>query len=98
MKVSFILYDDMEPLLKKVNTCYNNPKKPSASKINQHTASGYSLFTHCSFDAIKNKHNYYREQDCMKLFSKDLKKHSKTVINYEKKEMTALRNKENDSY
>ena len=98
MKVSFILYANMDPLLEKINACYNNPKNPSASKINQHAASGYSLFTHCSFDAIKNKHNYYREQDCMKLFSKDLKKHSKTIINYEKKEMMALTNKENESY
>ena len=58
MIVSFIIFADMESLLKKIDTCHNNPKRPSTSKINLHTACGYSLFTHCSFDATKNKHDY----------------------------------------
>ena len=53
MKVPFIIYADLESLLEKMNTCHNNPKKSSTTKINKHTASGYSLFTNCSFDAIK---------------------------------------------
>ena len=73
MKNSFIIYADFESLLEKVSTCQNNPKKSSTTKINKHTASGYSLFTHCSFDNTKNKHNYYRTQDCMKNFCKYLK-------------------------
>ena len=36
--------------LKKMNTCHNNPKTSSTTKINKHTASAYSLFTHCPFD------------------------------------------------
>ena len=28
-------------LLEKMNTCHNNPKKSSKTKINKHTASGY---------------------------------------------------------
>ena len=53
MKVLFINYDDLESLLEKMNTCHNNPEKSSATKINKHTPSGYSLFTHCSFDTKK---------------------------------------------
>ena len=54
MKVPFIIYADLESLLEKMNTCENNdPKKSSTTKINQHALSGYSLFTHCSFDIIK---------------------------------------------
>ena len=45
MKVPFIIYADLESLLEKMNTCYNNPEKSSATKINKHTPSGYSLFT-----------------------------------------------------
>ena len=52
--------------LKKVITCHNNPKNLSRAKINKHTSSGYSLFTQCSFDATKNKLDYYRVKDCMK--------------------------------
>ena len=47
MKVVFIIYADLESLLEKMNTCNNNPKKSSTTKINKHTPSGYSLFTHC---------------------------------------------------
>ena len=51
MKVPFIIYADLESLLEKMNTCHNNPKKSSTTKINIHTPSGYSIFTHWSFDA-----------------------------------------------
>ena len=50
MKVPFIIYVDLESLLQKMDTCHNNSKTSSATKINKHTHSGYSLFTHCSFD------------------------------------------------
>ena len=66
MKVPFIIYADIESFLKIMNTCHNNPEKSSAIKINKHTLSGYSLFTHCSFDATKNKLDYYTGKNCMK--------------------------------
>ena len=56
MKVPFIIYAGLNSLLEKRNTCHNNPEKPSTTKINKHTPSGYSLFTHSSLDATKNKH------------------------------------------
>ena len=55
MKVPLIIYTDLEPLLEKTNTCHNHPKKSSKTKVNKHAPSGYSLFTHCSFDTTKNK-------------------------------------------
>ena len=73
MKAAFIIYANSEPLLEKMSTCHNNPKKISKTKINNDNASGYSLFTHCSFDATKNKFDHFRGQDCMKRFCKDLK-------------------------
>ena len=36
-------------LLEKMSTCCNNPEKSPTTNINKHTASGYSLFTNCSF-------------------------------------------------
>ena len=67
LKVPFIIYADLESLLEKMNTCHNNPKKSSTTKRNKHTPSGYSLFTHCSFNATKNKLDYYRGKNCMNL-------------------------------
>ena len=40
---------------KKIDRCHNNPKNSSTAEINKHTASGYSLFTHCSLDATKKQ-------------------------------------------
>ena len=50
IKLPFIIYADLECLLEKMSTCYNNPRESSTTEINKHTPSGYSLFTHCSFD------------------------------------------------
>ena len=90
VKLPFVIYDDLECLLEKMSTCINNPNESSTTKINKHTPSGYSIFTHCSFDESKNKLNYYRDKDCMKKFSKDLREHASKIINYEKKKMILL--------
>ena len=45
----------MESLHQKITTCFSNLEKSSATKINKHTAFGYSLFIHCSFDNRKKK-------------------------------------------
>ena len=76
IRVPFIIYADLECLLEKMNTCYDNPEKSSTTKINKHSPSGYSLFTHCSFDATKNKLDYYRGKNCMKNFCLDLREHA----------------------
>ena len=76
MKLPFVIYADLECLLEKMSTCINNPNESSTTKINKHVPSGYSIFTHCSFDESKNKLNYYRGKDCMKKFSKDLREHA----------------------
>ena len=91
MKLSFVIYADLECLLEKMSTCINNPNESSTTKIDKHTPSGYSIFTHCSFDKSKNKLNYYRGKDCMKKFSKDLREHVSKIISYEKKKMIPLR-------
>ena len=85
MKFPFTIYADLESLLEKISTCHNNHKRSSTAKINKRTPSGYSLFTHCSFDSTKNKLDYYRGEDCMKNFCIDLREHATKLINYEKK-------------
>ena len=98
MKVPFIIYTDLECLLKKMSTCINNPNESSTTKINKHTLSGYSIFSHCSFDKSKNKLNYYRGKDCMKKFCKDLKEHATRIMNHEKKKIIPLTKEEKINY
>ena len=73
LKVPFIIYADLESLLKKIHSCQNNPEKSYTEKKAKHTPSDYALFTCCSFDALKNKLDFYGEEDCMERFCKDLK-------------------------
>ena len=98
IKIPFTIYADLECLLEKMRTCQNDPNKSSTSKINKHTPSGYSIFTNCSFDESKNKISYYRGDDCMKKFCKDLREHSTKIINYEKKKMISLTTEEKIHY
>ena len=80
----------MEPLLERMSICYNNPKKPSTTKINKNTPSGYSLLTHYLLDATKNKLDCYRGKECIERFCKDLKERATKITNYAKKEMMPL--------
>ena len=92
LKNPFDVYGDLESLIEKISTCCNNPEKSSATKIDKHTPSGFSLFTHCSFDATKNKVDYYRGKDCLKVVCKILKEHAIIIIimNYEKNKIVPL--------
>ena len=97
IKAPFIIYANLESLLQKIRTCHNNPNESSTIKINEHTPSGCSLFTYCSFDNTKNSLSYFRDQYSMKKFCKDLKEHTTKIINCEKKEMVPLTHEENES-
>ena len=98
LKVPFVIYADLECLLRKINTCQNNPDKSYTEKKGTHRPSGYSLVTCCSFDKSKNECNYYRREDCMKIFCKDLKDQAMKIINHEKKEMIPLTDEGKESY
>ena len=98
IKIPFTIYADLECLLAKMDTCENDPNKSSTAKIKKHIPSGYSIFTHCSFEEFKNKLNYYRGDDCMEKFCKDLREHSTKIINYEKKKIILLTPEEKKDY
>ena len=98
LKLPFIIYADLECILEKIDTCQNNPDLLSTTKINQHIPSGCSIYTSCSFDKYNNKLSYYRGEDCMKRFCKDLKDHATKIIDCKKKDMILLIKEEEDNY
>ena len=97
LKVPFIIYADLECLLKKIDTCQNNPEESYTEKKAKHKPSGYSRVTCCSFDKSKTEWNYYRGKDCMEKFCKDLRDQAMKIINYEKKEIIPLTDEEKES-
>ena len=46
----------------------------------------------------KNKFDYYRGKDCMKVFRKILKEHAIIIINYEKKQIVPLTKEEKKAH
>ena len=67
----------MLSFLKKMSSCQDNPE----TKINENKPSGYSLFTHCSFDTTENKIDNYSGKNCMKSFCLNLREHATKMIN-----------------
>ena len=98
LNVPFIIYVDLECLLQKINICQNNPEKSYTEKKAVHRPSGNSLVTCCSFHKSKNERKYYRGEDCMKIFSKDLKDQAMKIINYEKKKIMPLTDEQKETH
>ena len=89
MKAPFIICADIESLLRKMDTCSNDPSKSSTEK-NKCVDIHFLLTVHL----IKqnNKLDYYRGKDYLKRFCQDLRKHANSIINFEKKGMIELTN------
>ena len=89
---------DLECLLKNMQYCQNNLRNSYTEKKAKHKPSGYAWYSICSFDDTKNKRYFYRGKDCIEKFCKDLKELGTEMINFKKKEMIPLTNKEIKSY
>ena len=98
LKAPFKIYADLECLLKKVQSCQNDLQKSYTKKKANHKPSGYAQCSIYSFDDTRNRHYFYRGKDCIEKFCKDLKELRKEMINFKKKEMILLTNKEIKSY
>ena len=92
------IYLDLECLLKKEQSCQNNPENSYTEKKAMHEPSGWAMFTRCSFNEKENKLNYYRGKDCIEKLCKKLKKRAMKINKYEKKDMIPLTKEENKSY
>ena len=94
----FVIYADLESILEKINGCENDQEKSSTIKVNKHTASGYSLFSHCMFDKTKNRVDYYRSKNCMKNFSLDLREQAERIISYKEAKAISLTKEERERH
>ena len=73
MRDPFVIHADIEFLLKKMDTCSNDPNTSSITPKNKCEMCGYSLVAHCSFDEKNNVIDYYKGKSCLKKFCQDLK-------------------------
>ena len=80
-KTRYIIYGDIESLIKKIDGCVFNPENSSTTIIGAHIPCRYSMSTIWAFDHIK-KHTLYCRKDCQKKFCKSLRKHVKNIIEF----------------
>ena len=55
-EITYIIYIDIESLIRKENGCAINPENSSTIKIGEHIPCGYSMSIIWGFDHIENKH------------------------------------------
>ena len=76
-------------MLKKEQSCQNNPEKSDIEKKAKHELSGWKMLTKFSFDETEDKLDYYRRKNCIEKSCKKLKDHAMKIINYDEKNDTA---------
>ena len=64
-KTPFIIYADLECLIKKIDESKDNPENVSNAKLGEHISSGFSMTAISSFKDIENNHDVYRCKDCL---------------------------------
>ena len=67
-KVSYIIYADLQCLIKKIDGCKGNSENSFIGKIGKHIPSGFSISKTSSFKNIENMHDICRGKDCMKKY------------------------------
>ena len=97
-KISYIIYADLECLIKKIDGCENNPENTLATKVGEHIPWGFWMSTIWGFDHLENKYTLYRGRDCMKILCDSLKEHANNITSFEKKKMLPLTKKELTSH
>ena len=68
-KAQFVIYADLECSVEKTDRCTNNTENSFTTKV----PSGFSISTILSFKRVKNNHDLYRGNDCMKKFFESLR-------------------------
>ena len=80
----YIIYADIEFLIKKIDGCASNPENVSTTKIGKRTSCRYSISTILAYNHIEKKHIILLKRLCEK-FCESLTEHAKYIIDLEMK-------------
>ena len=84
IKLPFVVYADLECLLEKMSTCYNNPEESSTTKINKHTPLGEDCMTKFCKDLREHatKIINYEKKDMIPLTKKEEETYNNQKVCY----------------
>ena len=83
-KAPFIIYENLERIIKKMNLCKNTPENSSTIKVSQHIPSDFWISLISLFRSIEKKHDVYWGKHFMKKFCEYLREHAVEIINFKK--------------
>ena len=86
-KVPFIIYADMESILKPIEKCDSDPEKKYTQKYQKHEAVSFSYYIKSSYNDNTFEPRSYRGVDAMEKFVEWLEKDVKTLANIPNAEM-----------
>ena len=72
-KIPYIIYADLESLIKKIDGYANNPKKSSTTRNRWTNSLEIFNVNYMGFDKIQNKYALYYGEECMKKFCTSLR-------------------------
>ena len=56
-KAPFIIYEDLECIIERIDGCKNNSENSSATKVSEHVLSDFSISELSSFRSIENRND-----------------------------------------
>ena len=59
-KMPYVLYTNLESLIKRIDGCKNNSEKTFTTTLGEYTPGRYSISTIWAFDGTENKRDVYR--------------------------------------
>ena len=96
VKMSHIIFADIESLLIKRDSCSNDPEKSYRERKATLEACGYSVNVLRSYH--KNIRSFYRGKDCIQKFCKGLLDNATKVVNTPRKPITPLTSDEQEKH
>ena len=72
-KVSFIMYADFESILEPMDHGSPNPNQPYTNEVNQHTPSGWCVYSKFAYGEVVTPLRTYRGKDCIETFCNYIK-------------------------
>ena len=94
-KMLYIIYADLESLIRKIDGCKNNPQNSSATNTGENIRCGYSMPIIWGVWSYRKQAYFMSWKRLYKKFCASLStKHAKNIIDFEKKKMLPLTKEE----
>ena len=98
-KAPFIMYADFESILEPMDHGFSDPTKPYTNEVNQHTPSGWCVYSKFAYGEVVTPLRIYRGKDCIETFCNYIKEEAHRLYHmFPEKPMDPLTKKQWKKY